>query len=391
MTANNLLELLPDNVLEELAIETEVNKYSKKLQGEVIFKLLLYCLTTHKNNSLRTMQSSYESIVFQYLNGNPTSKISHSSISDRLNSIKPEYFELLFNTCVSTYKNILGNEIDDFLKFDSTIVTESAKLMNIGYDTGGDSVNHKQLKFTIGFNELPIAVDFYHEKSYTSENKALKETILKVSNATAITLFDKGITSRDTFDDFTNKGLKFISKIGNNSKIEIGIKNKLKKQIETKTLKITSDSWCYLFGTNKVKTKNLFRIVEAIITKTKEPILFITNIEDIDTIDITEHYRKRWEIEVFFKYIKQELNFSKFICRTENGIKVVLYSTLIVAILLLVYKKLNKIKSFKMAKQKFAQELEYEIVKLIIELSGGNSAKLPEILGLPPNIKSSEQ
>ncbi|MFO0479515.1 MAG: hypothetical protein ACK50L_12180, partial [Bacteroidota bacterium] len=69
----------------------------------------------------------------------------------------------------------------------------------------------------------------------------------------------------------------------------------------------------------------------------------------------------------------------------------VLYSTLIVAILLLVYKKLNKLNSFKMAKQKFARELEYEIVKLIIELSGGNSAKLPEILGFPPNIKSSEQ
>ena len=32
-----------------------------------------------------------------------------------------------------------------------------------------------------------------------------------------------------------------------------------------------------------------------------------------------------------------------------------------------------------------------KIVKLIIELSGGNSAKLPEILGFPPNLKSSEQ
>ncbi len=391
MTANNLLAMLPNTLLEELAIESGVNKYSKKLQGEVVFKLLLYCLTTHKTNSLRTMQSSYESIVFQYLNGNPTSKISHSSISDRLNTIKPEYFELLFNTCVSTYKKLLGNEINDFLKFDSTIVTESAKLMNIGYNTGGDSVNHKQLKFTIGFNELPVAVDFYYEKSYTSENKALKETILRVNDTETITLFDKGITSRNTFDEFTDKGLKFVSKIGNNSKMEIGIKNKLKKQIKSKTLKITSDSWCYLFGTNKVKSKNLFRIIEAIIIKTKEPITFITNIEDADTLDITEYYRKRWDIEVFFKYIKQELNFSKFICRTENGIKVILYSTLIVAILLLVYKKLNKIKSFKYAKQKFAQELEFEIIKLIIELSGGNKDKLPEILGFPPNLKSSEQ
>ena len=32
-----------------------------------------------------------------------------------------------------------------------------------------------------------------------------------------------------------------------------------------------------------------------------------------------------------------------------------------------------------------------KIVKLTVELSGGNSAKLPEILGFPPNLKSSEQ
>ena len=391
MNANKLLNLLPDNLLNDLAIEAGVNKYAKKLQGEVIFKLLLYCLTTHKNNSLRTMQSSYESIVFQYLNSNPTYKIAHSSISDRLNTIKPEYFELIFNTCVSTYKKTLGSEIDDFLKFDSTIVTESAKLMSIGYDTGGDSINKKQLKFTIGFSEMPIAVDFYHEKSYTSENKALKETILKTNNTDVITLFDKGITSRDTFDEFTEKGFKFISKIGNNSKFEIGVKNKLKKQIKTKTLKIKSDSWCYLFGKNRAKTKNQFRIIEAVILTTGEPIIFITNVESIDTTSITEYYRKRWDIEVFFKFIKQELNFSKFICRTENGIKVVLYATLIVAILLLVYKKLNALKGFKEAKQKFAQELEYEIIKLIIGLSGGNPDKLPEILGFPPNKRSSEQ
>jgi hypothetical protein len=44
-----------------------------------------------------------------------------------------------------------------------------------------------------------------------------------------------------------------------------------------------------------------------------------------------------------------------------------------------------------MSKQKFARELQYEIVKLIIKISGGNSDKLHEIFGFPPNIKSSEQ
>lgn len=385
MNAKNLLQLLPDNILLDLALETGVNKYSKKLQGEVIFKLLLYCLTTHKNNSLRTMQSAYESIVFQYLNSNPTQSVRHSSISDRLNTIKPEYFEKLFTTCVSTYKKLLGDEIEDFLKFDSTIVSESAKLMRSGYNTGGDSIGHKQVKFSIAFNEIPQAVDVYYDPGYTSENKALKETILKISNTKSITLFDKGITSRSTYDELTEKGICFISKIGNHYKSEVKTENRLKKQVKTKTLQIKSDKWCYLFGAGKTKTKHPYRIIEAIILKTNEPIVFISNVEDLNPEVITEHYRRRWDIEVFFKFIKQELNFSKFISRTENGIKVVLYSTLIAAILLLVYKKINNLRGFKQAKQRFAQELEYEITKLIIELSGGNPNKLPEILGLPPD------
>jgi IS4 transposase len=140
-----------------------------------------------------------------------------------------------------------------------------------------------------------------------------------------------------------------------------------------------------LFGAEGIKTKEAYRVIEAVILNTKESITFITNIEELDAVTITEYYRKRWDIEVFFKFIKQELNFSKFICRTENGIKVVLYSTLIAAILLLVYKKGNNLKGFKQAKQKFSQELEYEIMKQIIELSGGNPNNLPQILGFPPN------
>ena len=49
--------------------------------------------------------------------------------------------------------------------------------------------------------------------------------------------------------------------------------------------------------------------------------------------------------------------------RNENGIKVIMYMTLITAILLIVYKKLNGLKGYKIPKLKFAQELEILIIK----------------------------
>lgn len=62
MNIEKVLSLIPSSLLESLAIETKVDYFAKKLQGSVIFKLLLHCILSHKDNSLRTMKSAYESI-----------------------------------------------------------------------------------------------------------------------------------------------------------------------------------------------------------------------------------------------------------------------------------------------------------------------------------------
>src|SRR5882757_8791353 len=108
MEVSQLLSLLPESILSELALSTNVNKYSKKLQGELVFKLLLHCILSYKDNSLRTMESAYESMAFKLLNGQTSSeKISFSSISERLSVIKPTYFEKLYQLCIERYSSVL--------------------------------------------------------------------------------------------------------------------------------------------------------------------------------------------------------------------------------------------------------------------------------------------
>ena len=41
-------------------------------------------------------------------------------------------------------------------------------------------------------------------------------------------------------------------------------------------------------------------------------------------------YARRWDIEVFFKFVKQHLNFSQLTSRCENGISVMLFLSLII-------------------------------------------------------------
>ena len=109
MELQKVLSLIPSKLLAHLATETGVDIFSKKLQGEVMFKLLLHCIITHKDNSLRTMESAFETLIFRLINSkNRHNKIRFSSIGTRLSVINPDYFEKLFEACVNIYKNELG-------------------------------------------------------------------------------------------------------------------------------------------------------------------------------------------------------------------------------------------------------------------------------------------
>lgn len=382
MELQKILSLIPANLLEELAVETKVNIFTKKLQGEVIFKLLLHCIISHKDNSLRVMESAYETLFFKLVNqGQKHTTIHYSSISTRLSVINVSYFEKIFKTCVSLYHNELGEDKAHIMKFDSTIVALSTKLLQIGYHLkGGDAEKYRQLKFTVGYSNIPEIVHFYKEQTHSSENITLKETILKQSETEikSIKVFDRGINARKTYDIFTEKRIQFVSRINTNAKHDKKSSHPV-KIVKTSTLEIVSDEWCQFYG-ETCKAKFLYRRIEATLLSTGESICFITNIENLTAEEITEIYKQRWEIEVFFRFIKQLLNLKHLISRNENGIKVVLYVTMIAAILLQAYKKLNKLKGYKITKLKFEADLEVEIVKALVQICGGNPDLINNIL-----------
>lgn len=388
MEISQILALLPENVLGELAIETGVDRYSKKLQGELIFKLLLHCILSYKDNSLRTMESAYESIGFRLLNVKKSGgSIHYSSISERLSVIDPVYFEKLYQLCLQKYGDLLPRPKQVLLRFDSTIVALSGKLLKTGYQIkGGDAEYLKLLKFTIGFSNLPVAVHFFTEQAYTSENVALKEAVLsfKPTDTAIIRVFDRGITSRKTYDEFIERAIPFISRINVKSKRQPETDNQLEHPVQTATLNIYSDRFVYLFKESHTRADHPVRCIEAVQKETGESIHFVTNIQDLCAEDITSLYKHRWDIEVFFKFLKQELNFSHLINRSENGIRVMLYCTMIAAILLLTYKEINGLNGYKIMKQRFLNELEKLLMKDFVILCGGNPDMVESLLKIPP-------
>ena len=53
--------------------------------------------------------------------------------------------------------------------------------------------------------------------------------------------------------------------------------------------------------------------------------VFLTNATQISTLIVAELYKNRWQIELFFKWLKQHLKIKKFWGTTENAVRIQIY------------------------------------------------------------------
>lgn len=378
MTAKQVLNLIPSNIFRDLAMETKVDHQVKLLSGELIFKLILFSMLNSDKLSLRVMEKYLESAQFRSFTGYDITIGKYNSIRDRICSINAAYFEQLFNKIFEIYSNHL-NEASAVTKVDSTYIAVAAKLFDQGMVNGNK--DKKFVKYSIGLKgSLPNSVKVFLDQAYVSEDLALSDAINSdESLAENIVVFDRGLQSRNAFDGFSSASKLFVCRANCKTRVKLPQENAVGERPADATVTIYSDTSGYLIGRPQKKTAHRYRIIKGVIDATGEPVCFISNMQDEDAYTIAKIYRQRWEIEVFFKFLKQHLNLNHLVSRTPNGIKVMLYMTLILAILIIVFKKLNKIGSYKIAKLQFELELEKDIIKAIVELCGGDPNKAPHL------------
>lgn len=95
--ANQLLQVIPDELLSNLAISTNVDYYTKVLHGKKLFYLLMYGILENDKLSQRTLEDTFNDPLFKTLFAlNPEEKVRRSSISERLSIVNPDYFRQIY-------------------------------------------------------------------------------------------------------------------------------------------------------------------------------------------------------------------------------------------------------------------------------------------------------
>ena len=73
--------------------------------------------------------------------------------------------------------------------------------------------------------------------------------------------------------------------------------------------------------------------------ETGKTLIFLTNLFGPPPITICELYKARWQVELFFKWIKQHLRIKKFYGTSENAVKVQIWTAVSVYVLVAIVKK----------------------------------------------------
>lgn len=394
ISLKDVLEFIPEALLSHLSASTKVDYYSKVLHGRKIFYLLLYCIFDNEKLSQRTLEDTFNSSGFKALFGlGEEEKIRRSSISERLSKIDSHYFLEIYEQMYGRFSELYSKtEIEKYnlIRVDSTIVADTSNKLKEGID---QKSGKKLVKFSFSFDGiLPSAVDVFTGQKYSTEDNALAQTVLnqvkKEDHHDNIYIIDRGIQSTRTMKDFEEKLLKFIIRSKENRKYEeIESFIKAEKPIKWDDWEVIKDSKVKLYTGKPIQNKRgnihhreekvetYFRLIVIKNEKTAKEFWFITNEFELSAKEISDYYRKRWDIEVFFRFMKQELNLSHLVSLNKNGIEVMLYMTMIASMLLLIYKKVNNL-GYKTAKRRIAMELRDMITAILIIFAGGDPAKV---------------
>jgi transposase len=388
------LEFIPEALLTHLSATTKVDYYSKVLHGKKMFYLLLFCIFDNEKLSQRTLEDTFNSSGFKALFGlGEEEKVRRSSISERLSKIDSNYFKEIYEQMYGRFSELYSKtEIEKYnlIRVDSTIVADACAKLKEGID---QKSGKKLVKFSFSFDGiLPSGVEVFTGQKYSSEEAALPEAILKQvkkeEHHENIYVIDRGLQSTRVMKDFDEKSVKFIIRSKENRKFE-EIESFLdgKKSQKWDDWEVMKDSKVKLYTGKPVlnkrgnihhreeKVETCFRLVVIKNEKKDKEFWFLTNEFELSAKEIADYYRKRWDIEVFFRFLKQELNLSHLVSMNKNGIEVMIYMTMIASMLLLIYKKANAL-GYKTAKRRIAMELRDMITAILIIFAGGNPDKV---------------
>jgi len=169
------------------------------------------------------------------------------------------------------------------------------------------------------------------------DNKRARELCAGVRSG-EIVLFDKGYVDFGHLKDLDERGVFWVTRAKDNMAYEV-----VQKMPKSKDPKILRDEVIMLSNPNKPAPELMRRVVALVeIDGVEREMVFLTNNLQWSPRSVADLYRCRWQIEVFFKQIKQTLQLADFLGHNANAVRWQVWIALLVYVLLRYLSYLSK-------------------------------------------------
>jgi len=187
----------------------------------------------------------------------------------------------------------------------------------------------KGVRMHLRFNVLkdcPSDVQIGVGKS--SETQALRDMLVAEQTTVADRLYGQDY---QLFAQIQQARAFFVFRINESAVIEVD--KELAVSAADEAAGVVRHAWVYLGATQKLRSIRL-RLVE--VKKDGQHLLIVTNhpVETVPAELVSLIYRRRWSIELFFRWIKCILGCRHFLAESPRGVAIQLYLALIAALLL---------------------------------------------------------
>ena len=121
---------------------------------------------------------------------------------------------------------------------------------------------------------------------------------------------DRGYTDYDWWEDLTRKGVYFVTRLKSNA-----VYDEIRRRAERRSKNVMDDETIKLKG-----SQTPFRLIHYISPDDQHEYHFITNAMHLPAQTIADIYKERWRIELFFKWVKQNLKIKTFLGTSANAV-----------------------------------------------------------------------
>jgi hypothetical protein len=146
----------------------------------------------------------------------------------------------------------------------------------------------------------------------------------------SVVVIDRGYVGYDLFARWLREGVFFVSRQRTNAKYEVIEERPVPRNRSVLKDQLIRLTWFY----SRKQYPHPLRRIEVWDDEKKERIVFITNHLTFGATTIAAIYKDRWQIEIFFKTIKQNLRIKTFVGTSANAVMIQIWTALITILLL---------------------------------------------------------